>query len=289
MPRAYRDLFLISFLILFFELAAIRWFASTVVFLTFFTNVVLLACFLGMSVGLLSARSGRNFVPAALPLSMLACGAAIAFYLAYWKWAQAFTVTLGAQQAAPELIYFGAEYRPADPSRWLIPMWAVAGAFFALIALAFVGLGQIMGRAFDAIADRVTAYSVDVLGSLTGIAVFGAMSYLELPPSAWFVPVALLMLYFSGWRKPVQIAAALGLMVFVAIGAHFLVVHGPIFWSPYYKVAYDHNKWAIATNDIGHQEMKQIGKEAPAYLLPYLLNRDAGGRPFDEVMIIGAG
>jgi hypothetical protein len=35
---AYLQLFLVSFLILFFELAAIRWFASTVVFLTFFTN-----------------------------------------------------------------------------------------------------------------------------------------------------------------------------------------------------------------------------------------------------------
>jgi hypothetical protein len=42
-PR--RDLFLVSFLILFFELAAIRWFAATVVFLTFFTNIVLLAAF----------------------------------------------------------------------------------------------------------------------------------------------------------------------------------------------------------------------------------------------------
>src|SRR5687768_9160259 len=41
--RPYLDLFLISFLILFFELAAIRWFGSTVVFLTFFTNIVLLA------------------------------------------------------------------------------------------------------------------------------------------------------------------------------------------------------------------------------------------------------
>ena len=28
---------------------------------------------------------------------------------------------------------------------------------------------------------------------------------------------------------------------------------------------------------------------ASAYLLPHLLNRDAGGAPFDEVMIIGAG
>lgn len=37
--RSYLNLFLISFILLFFELACIRWFGSTVVFLTFFTNI----------------------------------------------------------------------------------------------------------------------------------------------------------------------------------------------------------------------------------------------------------
>ena len=56
--RASIELFLISFFILFFELACIRWFGSTVIFLTFFTNIVLMACFLGVSVGCLAARGG---------------------------------------------------------------------------------------------------------------------------------------------------------------------------------------------------------------------------------------
>ena len=60
--RPHRELFLISFLILFFELACIRWFGSTVIFLTFFTNIVLIACFLGMSVGLLTASRRQNFI-----------------------------------------------------------------------------------------------------------------------------------------------------------------------------------------------------------------------------------
>src|SRR6059058_3893605 len=51
------DLFLISWLLLFLELACIRWFPSHVLFLTFFTNIVLLAGFVGMSVGCLAARS----------------------------------------------------------------------------------------------------------------------------------------------------------------------------------------------------------------------------------------
>ena len=53
--RVDLHLFLISFAILFFELACIRWFGSTVLFLTFFTNLILMACFLGISVGCLAA------------------------------------------------------------------------------------------------------------------------------------------------------------------------------------------------------------------------------------------
>jgi SAM-dependent methyltransferase len=289
MPRAYRDLFLVSFLILFFELAAIRWFAATVVFLTFFTNIVLLASFLGMSVGLLTAKRPRNFARTVLPLAMLALAAGIITHLLYWQWADQVTIALGNQQTSPQLIFFGTEYRPADPSRWVIPMWVVGGVFFALIALAFVGLGQVMGRAFDAIPNRVMAYTVDVLGSLTGIAVFAAMSYFHLPPTVWFVPTVLLMLYFAGWRNPVQVTAAAATFVLAGIGAHGLLTHGKPSWSPYYKVAYGPGLRTIATNHIGHQEMVHIASYGTAYLLPYLLNRDAGGRPFEDVMIIGAG
>ena len=64
----YLDLFLISFLILFFELACIRWFGGMVVYLTFFTNIVLLATFLGMSVGCLSASRGRDWLDRVMPL-----------------------------------------------------------------------------------------------------------------------------------------------------------------------------------------------------------------------------
>ncbi|MGG6497097.1 UNVERIFIED_CONTAM: hypothetical protein NY603_29670, partial [Bacteroidetes bacterium 56_B9] len=63
----------ISFLVLFLELACIRWFGSTVVFLTFFTNIVLIACFLGMSVGCLAASRKTNYIRWVLPLLTAAC------------------------------------------------------------------------------------------------------------------------------------------------------------------------------------------------------------------------
>src|SRR6516225_1454990 len=70
--RPYLDLLLISFLILFFELACIRFFGSMVVFLTFFTNIVLMACFLGMSVGCLTASGRRDFTRWVTPLLLVA-------------------------------------------------------------------------------------------------------------------------------------------------------------------------------------------------------------------------
>ena len=79
--RVDLHLFLISFVILFFELACIRWFGSTVIFLTFFTNIVLMACFLGMSVGCLAASRRRDLINAVIPLTLvavaLACGVAL--------------------------------------------------------------------------------------------------------------------------------------------------------------------------------------------------------------------
>ena len=288
--NAKRDLFLVSFLILFFELAAIRWFGATVVFLTFFTNIVLLATFLGMSIGLLSARRPQNLAPLVLPIALITFAAAVGLNLAYWKWADAVTVTIGATpQDQARLVFFGSDYRPADPTRWVFPMWLIAGTFFSMIALTFVGLGQVMGRAFDAIQNRVSAYTIDVLGSLAGIAAFFAMSWFELSPLVWFVPIFLLLLHFAGWRKPVQIASAIAGYALVGIGAHGLLANGEAYWSPYYKVAYSAPVMAISTNDIGHQNMVAVNIHGPVYLVPYLLLRDSGNPPPGNVMIIGAG
>src|ERR687895_1265358 len=50
-------LVLLSFLMLFVELGLIRWSGTYVVYLSFFTNFVLLASFLGVGVGFLRARA----------------------------------------------------------------------------------------------------------------------------------------------------------------------------------------------------------------------------------------
>src|SRR5262245_59042484 len=107
--RAGFELFLISVLILFLELACIRWFPAHVIFLTFFTNVVLLACFIGMSVGCLAASHKRNYIfwtPLILAVTMI-----LALLLEV-------VMNLGdvrqfidvGRQARPDVVYFGTEY-----------------------------------------------------------------------------------------------------------------------------------------------------------------------------------
>jgi hypothetical protein len=103
--RSHVDLFLISFVILFFELAFIRWFGSMVIFLTFFTNLVLMACFLGMSVGCLAASRRANLLATVIPLTLLAVFLACAMTWLYYR-TDRVVLDVGGQ-ASPQQIYFG--------------------------------------------------------------------------------------------------------------------------------------------------------------------------------------
>src|ERR1700745_1201657 len=105
--RAGFDLFLISLLLLFLELAGIRWFPAHVLYLTFFTNVVLLACFLGMSVGCLAASHKRNYLLWTPLLLGIALAAAHAVEISSGSFVK--FVDVG-HQASPQLVYFGTEY-----------------------------------------------------------------------------------------------------------------------------------------------------------------------------------
>src|SRR5688500_20331224 len=105
-PRRGFELFLISLLILFLELAAIRWFPAHVLYLTFFTNAVLLAAFLGMSVGCLAADHRRNYLRWTPLLLAMAVVGALAIEISSGSFLK--FVDVG-NVASPEQIYFRAE------------------------------------------------------------------------------------------------------------------------------------------------------------------------------------
>src|SRR5256885_6357503 len=55
----------LSFLMLFVELALIRWTGSNILYLSYFSNFILLASFLGIGLGFLRADARRNLFPLA--------------------------------------------------------------------------------------------------------------------------------------------------------------------------------------------------------------------------------
>ena len=293
--HVYRDLFLISFLILFFELACIRWFGSTVVYLTFFTNIVLLATFLGMSVGCLAASGRRDWTKAVIPLLLLAVVTACGVWYLFTH-VVPYRINVGGQ-GSPQQVYFGTEYTGKNLSQFFVPIELLAGVFFTLIALVFVGMGQVMGRAFDDAPDRLVAYIGNIGGSLAGIAAFALASYFRTPPLLWFAIALILWWYFLKRRTLLQCSGLLAILLLIGFTGRYISISAPgqtaashiLSWSPYYKIMYTRPARLIETNNIGYQTMVSVQDSGPAYDLLHLLNRDAGGKPFEDVLIIGAG
>ncbi|HEV3203813.1 MAG TPA: hypothetical protein VGY77_05490 [Gemmataceae bacterium] len=306
------DLFIISLIVLFLELACIRWFPAHVIFLTFFTNTVLLACFLGMSVGCLLAGSRRHWLfwtPLLLCLALVS-GHGVEYLhshdLPEWLGnpGQRLKVDVG-RQAEPQVVFFGAEYDGRDLADFYVPVELLGGYFFLIIALALVGPGQELGRALKRVPNRVLAYTLNILGSIVGILLFIGCSRWELGPLWWFGLVVLGIAYFLIAGAPRHRISAMPLRLngLVFLGGCLWLVSwtcGPIWskapgipshhWSPYYRVDYNQDDRFIAVNLIGHQVMVPAdNNHVPAYALPHILNRDAGGMPFKRVLIIGAG
>lgn len=303
--RAGGELFLISLIILFLELACIRWFPAHVLFLTFFTNTVLLACFLGMSVGCLAASRKWNLLNWTPWLLVIAMGTSHS--VEHLRTRVEKLVSVG-NQLSPQLVFFGTEYVTPDPARFFIPVEVLGGFFFLLLALAMIGPGQELGRALNRVPGRVQAYSLNILGSVVGIVLFAACSWWNVPPIWWFLAVVMGVGYFlvvgssacrplARWTlRVVQLAPLAAILVLAALTSGNYRIRGMDFgqhlWSPYYRIDYDWLHQSITVNLISHQEMvSRTDNASPsyAYTLPHILNRDAGGRPFEDVLIIGAG
>jgi len=292
--RAERDLFLVSGLVLFLELACIRWFPAHVPYLTFFTNAVLLAAFVGMSVGCLLADRPARLIKHSPLFLLLALGAGLAVVRLRSEVERYVNM---ADQADPEVVFFGGEVSVLQQVEFRFPLELVLGLFFVLIALVMVGPGQEMGRAFNRVPHRGRAYAVNLLGSLAGILLFAAGSMIELPPVVWFGVCALGLAVFLGRetaRPPI-----LGYGCLLAATALSLFTSGVLpggsdlnetRWSPYYRIDFSKDKGVIATNLIGHQQIQPRGEPSvEPYALPYLFQRDVGWPAYKRVLIIGTG
>src|SRR5918992_3169490 len=145
-------LVLLSFLLLFVELALIRWTGSNVVYLSYFSNFVLLGSFLGIGIGFLRASARHNsFTWAPVALALL-----VAFV-------RLFEVEI--DRAGDEVIYFGSLTASG------LPAWAILPIIFVVVAIVMAMLAEGVAREFKRF-EPLDAYRFDVLGAIVGIVAF---------------------------------------------------------------------------------------------------------------------
>jgi SAM-dependent methyltransferase len=260
-------LFLISFIVLFLEVALIRWMPAYVRLLSYFSNFILLAAFLGIGVGCLLTRV-RSLFPWFPAVQALVIAAV--YYL-----------RLEIAVPSSTSIYFSSgTSQPVIPieSTMLLPL------LFIVVAGLFVTLAQTLGRAMEE-GRPLVAYTVNLAGSLAGVAGFALMSWLELPPTAWFGLAFSLTVPFILDQRRVLAVVNIALLVVALIFVHVMV--GGSIWSPYYKItaSTSNGETVVEVNNIFHQSMAPVGKKEYFYQWPYKVFGDG----FENVLVLGAG
>lgn len=266
---------LASFLVLFLQVALIRWLPAYVRLLAYFSNVILLGAFLGIGLGCLLADSRRRWFRAFPPV-LLALTAGVALL----------RLEVGVGSAGS--IYFSSGTSAAVT---LVESWILLPALFLGVVLLFTMLAQQMGR--EMAAQRPLAgYLANILGSLAGVAAFAVMSWQAWPPASWFGVAALaatpLLVVPDANQPPRASSAALGGLVLLAVtvGVAHNLGRGEI-WSPYYRLTVEPrgNETLISVNDIFHQSAAPVAQKEYFYQWPYMVFGDA----FEDVLVLGAG
>ena len=178
--------FLASFLVLFLEVALIRWMPAYIRLLAYFSNFILLASFLGIGVGCLLASS-RTRLFRWFP----ALQAAVILAVYYFR-LEISVPTAGS-------IYFSSG--TSDKSVVLVESTMLLPLLFVAVAALFVTMAQRMGKEMAALPP-LRGYTFNIAGSLAGVAAFAVISWLQLSPAWWFGIAFISAVPLLVWSEP---------------------------------------------------------------------------------------
>ena len=250
--------------------------------LAYFTNTILIACFLGLGLGVgLAGRKVRlmRFFPGILfsvtflIVIMGVAGVVLPF------------------TAKEDFVWNGlSSFVKADLGSYVVLVF-----FYLLLTSVMVPLGQVLGERMESFKP-IIAYSINLGGSLAGIIGFSLISLLSLPPLIWFVIAMVFTLPFIVRRHLITVAYFFGVIALILSFSQPSTV-----WSPYYKISFfpfllDSGEYVgvnVYVNDESHQQALNLdpGFSKAGFLesrrllydLPYVFN-DPG-----KVLVIGAG
>jgi SAM-dependent methyltransferase len=264
-------LFLTATSILFVELLLIRWIPANVIYVGFFRNFLLMAAFLGIGVGILWGRD-----PKRIPISPFG-----PLLLALVLLVTQFRVTI--ELTSPDEIFFGlSESKGADINFLILP------ALVIIATVIMAGLAVPLGKLLTSMPP-LKAYSIDIMGSMTGIALFSVLSASGTPPIVWFAVVVALsslggLATGVSRRSLVTAGSLIGVLALVVVSTP-----RDQSWSPYYRIDeyVSDGIRAIDVNGIPHQALWPLDRMTdPFYEQVYRWFPD---RTFDDVLIVGAG
>ena len=192
-----------------------------------------------------------------------------------------FSVTI--ELTSPDEIFFGlSESQGADIN------WFVLPGVVLLATVIMAGLAVPLGALLTSMPP-LKAYSIDILGSMTGVAAFTLLSASGTSPIVWFAVIAVLtglMGLAAGLRRSSLVTAVSlgGVLVLVVLNTPANQT-----WSPYYRIDEYHSGGisALDVNGIPHQAMWPLDRLTdPFYEQVY---RWFPEQTFENVLIVGAG
>jgi SAM-dependent methyltransferase len=234
--KAVFELFLVSALGLFAELVFIRWVASELRVVAFYKNLALLGAYLGLGLGFAWHRrqpDSRGFERAFFPIL-----AAVALSFLLIARTPLGEIILLNPANAQEYFWAGTLPVIAPWVRGLLQIMLYVFLFglFAVLAALFILLGHLTASRFTPFRP-LAGYTINVAGSLFGILVYAAISYLGWPPPAWFLLSGAAGIYFlpRAPRRKFALQSALALLP-ALLTLLWPTGYERTVWSPYYRI-----------------------------------------------------
>jgi len=230
---------------LFLELAIIRWQATVFPFFSFYKNLSLLSCFVGLGLGYALGR--RDRVPLFLTAPLLC-----------WQFLFMTSMRYGLSSAQFQSLYIlpfreqlNMGLRRPPQFYYGLQTYYVLAVVFLLTALAFIPIGQLCSCLMDR-RSKLTGYGFNLLGSLAGVLLMFVVSAFWTPPTIWFlIAFALLMCFHVRKRSLFAVGAATAVLALV-------ILEWPVspelqrIYSPYQLLEVGHN-------DHGWMEIRAAG------------------------------
>jgi len=151
------------------------------------------------------------------------------------------------------------------------------------------GLGQAVARVFVGFRP-LSAYRLDILGSIAGITLFSVLSFIDQPPATWGViaggGLVGLLLPKVRWWQVVAVAAVVALLAIESFTT------GQI-WSPYNKLAIQKQGGNpainVTANNIPFQTIHSVARMRRHQKFYFFAYRHVTRQSLGDVLIIGAG